>query len=44
MKKKYFAPEMEEMIVETPTLLESSAEQGNENACLSKVTTCGDDV
>jgi hypothetical protein len=44
MKKKYFAPEMEEMIVETPTLLEKSSEQDSDKACLTKDTDCSDDV
>lgn len=44
MKKKYFTPEMEEMIVETPTLLEKSSETGSDKACLDKTTTCTDDV
>jgi hypothetical protein len=44
MKKKYFAPEMEEMQVETPTLLEASAETGSEQACTTHVSECGDDV
>ena len=43
MKKKYFAPEMEEMQVETPTLLEASAETGSETLCTTKVTTCEED-
>lgn len=44
MKKKYFAPEMEEMLVETPTLLEASADTESEKACLDHVSTCDDDV
>lgn len=42
MKKKYFAPEMEEMVVETPTLLEASAETGKEQLCTDNVACDGD--
>jgi hypothetical protein len=42
MKKKYFAPEMEEMKVETPTLLEASAETSTEQLCTDNIACDGD--
>lgn len=33
MKKKYFTPEMEEMKVEMPSLLESTAETSSDTTC-----------
>ena len=40
MKKKYFAPEMEEMEVESLSLLEMTGEQETETGCPSQVG-CG---
>lgn len=36
MKKKYFTPEMEEMEVEMPSLLESTSETIDETGCKSQ--------
>ena len=40
MKKKYFTPEMEEMEVEMPSLLENTAELGSDTTCGNYVPTC----
>ena len=40
MKKKYFAPEMEEMEVEMPSLLESTGESGSDKTCDDYTPTC----
>lgn len=40
MKKKYYAPEMEEMEVEMPSLLENTAETGTVKPCDDHVPAC----
>ena len=42
MKKKYFTPEMEEMEVESLSLLEATNETGQDEVCTSHVPTCSD--
>lgn len=39
MKKKYFTPEMEEMEVEMPSLLDSTTETIEEKGCKSQTAT-----
>lgn len=40
MKKQYFTPEMEEMEVEMPSLLESTSEVGSDVVCTEYTPTC----
>lgn len=40
MKKKYFTPEIEEMDVETPVLLDTSAEQDTDHGCSEHTPAC----
>jgi hypothetical protein len=42
MKKKYFTPEMEEMEVEMPSLLDATSETGSDITCTSYTPSCTD--
>ena len=42
MKKKYFTPEMEEMEVERPSLLEATSEGSSDTTCGTYTPTCLD--
>lgn len=50
MKKTYFSPEMEELVVKLPTLMagspvdcEGEAETDSETVCTSEANTCSDE-